>query len=307
LGLFGVLVVLGLIVAYWEIALAIAGGAAILFVLVRYAGDGDKTPNWSAAGGWTAAIVAVVAGAIVLGNGEDKDRGRSGQRAGNLEAGSAGLGGDGDGGHELEGSSSGSGALTDAHSGTGDFPTDRVRRVIDGDTVETEQLGDVRLIGVDTPEEGKCHDNAATQFTRARLEGEVVGVEFDQERTDRYGRTLAYLYRGGMHNLALLEEGHAEVLTVPPNDRYEQDFERAEQDAKSSGGGEGLWSACDEPTPTPSPSGGDEDDDSAAAAPDPAPAAPSGDINCSAVSGPIPTPPGDPNNLDGDGDGLACE
>ena len=34
---------------------------------------------------------------------------------------------------------------------------------------------------------------------------------------------------------------------------------------------------------------------------------PSGDIDCDEVNGPIPTPPGDPNNLDGDGDGLACE
>jgi hypothetical protein len=39
------------------------------------------------------------------------------------------------------------------------------------------------------------------------------------------------------------------------------------------------------------------------------PAAPSGggDIDCDEVDGPIPTPPGDPDNLDGDGDGLACE
>ncbi len=32
-----------------------------------------------------------------------------------------------------------------------------------------------------------------------------------------------------------------------------------------------------------------------------------GDIDCDQVNGPIPTPPGDPDNLDGDGDGLACE
>jgi hypothetical protein len=32
-----------------------------------------------------------------------------------------------------------------------------------------------------------------------------------------------------------------------------------------------------------------------------------GDIDCDQVDGPIPTPPGDPDNLDGDGDGLACE
>jgi hypothetical protein len=32
-----------------------------------------------------------------------------------------------------------------------------------------------------------------------------------------------------------------------------------------------------------------------------------GDIDCDQVDGPIPTPPGDPDNLDGDNDGLACE
>lgn len=32
-----------------------------------------------------------------------------------------------------------------------------------------------------------------------------------------------------------------------------------------------------------------------------------GDIDCDEFDGPISTPPGDPNNLDGDGDGLACE
>ena len=39
------------------------------------------------------------------------------------------------------------------------------------------------------------------------------------------------------------------------------------------------------------------------------PAAPSteGDIDCDKVNGPTPTPPGDPDGLDGDGDGLACE
>lgn len=39
--------------------------------------------------------------------------------------------------------------------------------------------------------------------------------------------------------------------------------------------------------------------------------APSGgggeDIDCDEVDGPIPTPFGDPDNLDGDGDGWACE
>jgi Skp family chaperone for outer membrane proteins len=49
---------------------------------------------------------------------------------------------------------------------------------------------------------------------------------------------------------------------------------------------------------------------SASASPSPIPSAipsPGGDIDCAQVNGPIPVPPGDPNNLDGDGDGLGCE
>ena len=64
------------------------------------------------------------------------------------------------------------------------------------------------------------------------------------ERRDRYGRTLAYVSRDGeMHNLALLREGYAKVLTIPPNDKYEPAFEAAEKEARS--GEAGLWSSCD--------------------------------------------------------------
>jgi endonuclease YncB( thermonuclease family) len=120
----------------------------------------------------------------------------------------------------------------------------RVTRVIDGDTVEMERLGKVRLIGVDTPEQGRCYENAATRFTRDRLDGQVVRYEIGAERRDRYERTLVYVTRDReMHNLALLHRGYAKVLTIPPNDKYEPAFEAAEREARS--GRAGLWSSCD--------------------------------------------------------------
>ena len=120
----------------------------------------------------------------------------------------------------------------------------RVTRVIDGDTVEMRGLGRVRLIGVDTPEQNRCFENAATSFTRERLEGRVVRYELGAERRDRYDRALAYLRLGGeMHNLVLVREGYARVLTIPPNERYESAFERAERRARE--GGKGLWRRCD--------------------------------------------------------------
>ena len=126
----------------------------------------------------------------------------------------------------------------------GDGPGARVTRVIDGDTVEMERLGKVRLIGVDTPEKKRCYDDAATRFTRDRLEGQVVQYELGKEPKDRYERTLAYLSReGDMHNLALLSEGYAKVLTIPPNDKYEARFEQAKREAKNAD--VGLWDKCD--------------------------------------------------------------
>ncbi len=129
-------------------------------------------------------------------------------------------------------------------SSAGDDPGARVTRVIDGDTVDMERLGRVRLIGVDTPEQGRCYENAATRFTRERLEGRVVRYELGVERRDRFDRTLAYLSRqGDMHNLALVRQGYAKVLTIPPNDRYESTFEKAEREARETD--EGLWDRCD--------------------------------------------------------------
>ncbi|MDQ4072557.1 MAG: thermonuclease family protein, partial [Actinomycetota bacterium] len=119
-------------------------------------------------------------------------------------------------------------------------------RVIDGDTVEMERLGEVRLIGVDAPEEGRCSEGEATRFTRDRLEGEVVQYELGVERDDRYDRTLAYLTREGqMHNEALLGEGLAKVLTIPPNDKYAERFQEAEREARTTD--VGVWrDKCDD-------------------------------------------------------------
>ena len=119
----------------------------------------------------------------------------------------------------------------------------RVVRVIDGDTVQLRGVGRVRLIGVDTPERGTCFEDAATRFTQARLGGRRVRYELGDEEEDRYGRTLAYLHsRGRMHNLALVERGFAETLTIPPNDRFAKRFRRAERRARR--GGVGRWGAC---------------------------------------------------------------
>lgn len=126
---------------------------------------------------------------------------------------------------------------------TAGSPTVRVERVIDGDTVVLTRFGKTQLIGVEAPREGRCGETAATRFTRRRLEGKRVRYELGAKRKDRYDRTLAYLSRGGqMHNLALIERGYATALKIPPNDKYSDRFEAAEDEARQQE--EGPQATC---------------------------------------------------------------
>ena len=73
-----------------------------------------------------------------------------------------------------------------------------VSRVIDGDTLELQGGENVRLIGIDTPEPDNLvqlvEAAEACGFLRGLTEGKKVRLEYDQNKTDMYDRTLAYLY-----------------------------------------------------------------------------------------------------------------
>ena len=127
-----------------------------------------------------------------------------------------------------------------------------VTRVVDGDTIEArvgDEVEDVRLIGVDTPETVKpgepvqCFGLKASHFTERQLAGEHVRLVFGVERRDVYGRLLAYLYRDDrLFNSVLVRRGLARALTIPPNDRYARLFGRLELSAARAA--RGLWGAC---------------------------------------------------------------
>ena len=121
-----------------------------------------------------------------------------------------------------------------------------VTRVVDGDTIIVDIGGveeRVRLIGIDTPE--SVHPDAnknveygkiASGFTKEKLEGKEITLEYDVQGRDRYGRILAYVYLDGkMFNKTLLEEGHAKVATYPPNVKYVDDFTALQEQARAKG------------------------------------------------------------------------
>lgn len=130
-----------------------------------------------------------------------------------------------------------------------------VERVVDGDTVKVRLSGGrsdtVRLIGVDTPETVKprapveCFGKEASAFTKRELDGERVRLVSDAEARDRFGRLLAYVYRRSddrFVNLAIVREGYAQPLSIPPNVRFAERFVDAAAEAREAG--RGLWSAC---------------------------------------------------------------
>lgn len=126
-------------------------------------------------------------------------------------------------------------------------------RVVDGDTIRILLRGGeepVRYIGVDTPETRRpgspveCFKAASARNARL-VEGERVRLVFDVERRDRYDRLLAYVYRsrdGLFVNAALVRDGYATQLTVPPNVRFAERFRRLARRAREAG--RGLWRAC---------------------------------------------------------------
>jgi micrococcal nuclease len=130
----------------------------------------------------------------------------------------------------------------------GPYPVDRV---VDGDTIVVLMDGTeekVRLIGVDTPESvhpdpdrNVPYGKVAAEFTRSRLLGQQVYLEYDVETRDKYGRILAYVWIGDeMFNRTLLSEGHAMLATFPPNVRYVDEFTVLQAEAREAG--RGLWS-----------------------------------------------------------------
>lgn len=193
-------------------------------------------------------------------------------------------------------------------AGGGDTRTNAVvTRVVDGDTIEVRFRGrdlTVRLIGIDTPETVapgqpvECYGPAASAFTERELEGRRVRLEFDVERIDRYGRTLAYVWRGReLFNETLVRRGYAFVTTYPPNVRYVDRFVAAQREARAQE--RGVWGACVERR------SGDACDP---AYPDVCIPPPPPDLDCADVRYrrfTVRAP--DPHHFDGDGDGIGCE
>ncbi len=123
----------------------------------------------------------------------------------------------------------------------------QVRHVHDGDTVELADGRRVRFIGINTPElarDGRPAEplaGAARDALKSLLKAGRLGLRYDRQRRDRYGRVLAHVYLDPSHSVTawLLAGGYGAVIAVPPNLWNLDCYLRTEKTARQAG--HGLW------------------------------------------------------------------
>ena len=118
-----------------------------------------------------------------------------------------------------------------------------IARISDGDTFRCRDGRRVRLIGIDSPESGQQPFGQRAQAALLTLLplGSTVRLEGDIDPVDRYDRTLAYVWAGStLINEAMLRDGWAVLYTVPPNVKYVNRLQSAQNEARARG--TGLWS-----------------------------------------------------------------
>ena len=130
--------------------------------------------------------------------------------------------------------------------------------VVDAQTIEVEGGQSVRFIGIASPTATDCYGREALAHTRELLPpGTPIRLQYDEQRSDDGGRTLAYVYRqkdGLFVNLALAEAGFARESIEAPNLAHVSELVTATAEAEAQR--KGLWAKCgDATTVTTAPTG----------------------------------------------------
>jgi endonuclease YncB( thermonuclease family) len=143
-----------------------------------------------------------------------------------------------------------------------------VTKVIDADTLELENGEEVRLLGIAALGLDNSYGQEAKEFIKALIEGKRAKLVFDNEKFDKDGKLLAYVYIynpdysklpssitandlvgsmwegvGGLLvylNATVIKTGYAQPMTVYPNVRETDLFRKLYKGAKENK--RGLWS-----------------------------------------------------------------
>lgn len=117
----------------------------------------------------------------------------------------------------------------------------------DGDTIILKDSRKIRYIGINAPEvehkdkKAEPYGDKAKEYNKKLVYKKEVRLEFDNERNDQYGRTLAYVFLsdGTFANNEIINKGLAYCLPSQPNLKYENLFLKSQQNAMISK--KGIW------------------------------------------------------------------
>jgi len=130
---------------------------------------------------------------------------------------------------------------------------ERVRWVNDGDTVVLNDGRKLRYLGINTPEIdyerqwGQPYAYVAKRFNHKLVDGKKIRLEFEQKKTDRYGRILAYVFLadGTFVNRQLLAKGYGYFYPSPRPGKYDDLLLKTQREAMSAQAG--IWRQWREP------------------------------------------------------------
>ena len=112
-----------------------------------------------------------------------------------------------------------------------------VTRIIDGDTIELINGQKLRLKGINAPEKSMQFNQETTEFVKQLIENKSIKIE--SHGTDKYGRTLAYIFIDGKNiNKEILKEGLA-TLYYYEKDKYYHELKQVEEFARLNQ--KGIW------------------------------------------------------------------
>ncbi len=120
---------------------------------------------------------------------------------------------------------------------------EKVKRVIDGDTIELINGQIVRYVGVNAPNNGEPLEEEATEANTKFVSGKTVTLEYDTYTSDRFGRVLAYPIVNGKNVVVELAKKGLVKVTIYEDRRklkYQDELLKAQEEAKKKK--VGLWS-----------------------------------------------------------------
>jgi len=121
-----------------------------------------------------------------------------------------------------------------------------VKKVLSGDTIQLDTGDIIKYIGAEAPgmalKDGGSEFFAkeARKYNHKLVFMKKVRLEYDQERKDKEGRILAYVFvKKTFVNAELIKLGYAKANIVPPNEKYRTAF--LDHEKKASQTEKGIW------------------------------------------------------------------